>query len=370
SPVAAAPSAPGAPAETTETAPAADAAAPAGDEATVDAIIDDDEIEAPEAPAAKPVALPPEIAALSPAQIRQRLQSDPSSLGPMSVGWTNSGALVNGVQLSEGERYVVKEPHLAWATQETIDYLIRAIDRVHEQFPDSPELLVGHLSGKQGGHLSPHKSHQSGRDVDTSFYYLPGKHRWYRHANAASLDCPRTWAFLRALLIETDVQWIFINTSVQRLLKQHALSIGENPEWLDSVFQYKSKHPSPIIRHARGHATHIHIRFYNPIAQELGRRAYEPLLALGMIKPRILYTHYRAKKGDILGRIAKRYKTTIKAIQKANNLRSTKIFAKKVYRIPRAGGVRAPRPLLLPPRRLPPSAAPANPGPGSKAAAN
>jgi penicillin-insensitive murein endopeptidase len=206
--------------------------------------------------------------------------------------------------------------------------------------------------------------------VDTSFYYLPGKHRWYRHANAANLDCPRTWEFLRALLTETDVQMIFINTSVQRILKKHALSIGEDPDWLDTVFQYKSKHPSPIIRHAHGHSTHIHVRFYSPVAQEIGRRAYASLIALAMIKPRVFYTHYKAKKGDSLGRIARRYKTTVKAIQKANKLRSTKIFAKKVYRIPREGGVRSPLELKLPPRRLPPPRPAASSAAHSKAPAS
>jgi penicillin-insensitive murein endopeptidase len=85
------------------------------------------------------------------------------------------------------------------------------------------------------------------------------------------------------------------------------------------------------------------------------------LVALGKIKPPRYYVSHRARKGDTLGRLAKRYRTTVKAIQRANKLRSTKIYARKVYRIPKHGGVRpAPAPLHLPPRRLPPAGTPAS----------
>jgi penicillin-insensitive murein endopeptidase len=110
----------------------------------------------------------------------------------------------------------------------------------------------------------------------------------------------------------------------------------------------------PLIRHAKGHQNHLHIRFYNPLAQEMGRRAYPSLARAGEIHSASFITH-KARKGDTLGSLARRYGTTVDAIQRANNLRSNAIQAKHVYRIPKKGRVLPPPgPVVIPPRRLPP----------------
>ena len=188
-----------------------------------------------------------------------------------------------------------------------------------------------------------------------SYYYSDPSKRWYARARAANLDRARTWAFVRALLTETDVELILIDYSIQRMLKQHALSIGEDSNWLESVFSGGPGGLRPIIRHARGHATHIHIRFYNPIAQETARRAYHLLVKHGRIDEVTEYVRYRVRKGDTLGKLARRYHTTVKAIMKANHLRSTLIRARSVYRIPKPEGIKTrSQPVVIPPRRLPP----------------
>ncbi len=278
----------------------------------------------------------------------------------MSVGHTNAGALVNGVRMKKGKHWKLVDPNNAWGTQETVDYLARAIEQVHKKYPNSQKVHIGHISAKHGGALSPHRSHQSGRDVDMSYFYRNPKDRWYRRANAKTLDAARSWALVRALLSETDVHLILINTSVQKLLKARALLEGEDPAWLDSVFQYVApgqarppKH-APIIRHVAGHDTHIHVRFFNPRAQELGRRALPFLAKTGAIKASGGFKRYRARKGDLLGRIAKRFKTSVKAIQAANGLRNTRIRAGKTYLIPTKAALRKPAKVWLPPRRRPP----------------
>jgi len=344
---------------------------PAGVSAAPAVQFDDDEV-ADTASAHSPssASLPPELARLRTADISQRLSNDPASLGPLSVGWTNSGMVLNAVRLPASELYVIMDPTIAWATQETIDYLRRAIAEVHEQIPDTPRLYVGHLGREHGGHLPSHKSHQSGRDVDVDYYFLTPEHRFYRLATDANLDKRRSWALVRALVTKTDVEMIFINTSIQRLLKTHALSIGEDRDWLDSIFEFDSDEPNPIIRHARGHQTHIHIRFHSPIAQEMGRRAYPALVAMERIKPERYYASHRTRKGDTLGQLAARYDTTVEAIQRANRLKSTKIIAGRTYRIPKRGKVRpAPGPVRVPPRRLPPPAKPPDGAAGGHVAA-
>ncbi|WP_437754665.1 LysM peptidoglycan-binding domain-containing protein [Sorangium sp. So ce1389] len=295
------------------------------------------------------------LAAMSEAQIEELLAKDPAVLGPMSVGATNAGALFNGIRMPESDRWELVDPGHAWGTRETVDALDRAIAEVHRQFPGSPKLYIGHISARDGGRLSPHKSHQAGRDVDIS-YFLDARHRWYQRATAANLDRERTWAFVRALITETDVELILIDSSVQRLLKEHALKIGEDKDWLDEVFQFGSRKARPLIRHARGHANHIHIRFYSPIAQESAVRAYPLLVKRGAIKPTAHYVRHTAKKGQTLGSLARQYGTTVEAIKRANGLRSTAIQAKRVYNIPRpsSGPAAPPKHVVVPPRRLPP----------------
>ena len=286
-------------------------------------------------------------------RIDQALASDPSALGCMSLGSPNAGSLLNGVEPSDSELFKLVSPGSAWATSETLEYLARAIRVVHEEFPGTAPLMLGDISAKGGGPLRPHISHQSGRDVDIGYYYLNGA-TWYARGTAKNLDLPRTWAFVRALIAETDVDLILIDHSIQALLREHARKIGEDAEWLESIFK-GGLGLRPIIRHARGHATHIHVRFFNPIAQETARRAYDSLVRQKLVPPQNAYVHHRVKNGETLGMLAKKYRTTVRAIQNANRLRGTRIRAKAVYAIPVAGTAK-PRlePLRVPARRTPP----------------
>lgn len=292
---------------------------------------------------------------LSDAEIERLLDNDPAALGPMSLGYTNAGALMNGVQMPESDRWIVRSPGEAWGTQETIDFLIAAIDKVHEQFPGTPRLFIGDLSHRRGGRMGRHLSHQAGRDVDLGWYYAGGESTWYTPGTERTLDVPRTWALVRALITETDAQLILIDSRIQRLLYAHALAIGEDKQWLDSVMQYPGGRWNTLCRNAPGHHTHMHVRFYNRKAQEMGRRAYRFLLARKMLRPPTYYVAYKVKQRDTLGQIARRFGTTVKAIQQANGLRSTLIRAGRTYRIPRRGGVAAPLAQHVPPRRLPPA---------------
>jgi LysM repeat protein len=299
--------------------------------------------------------------------LEKRLREAPEGLGSMSLGGPSGGALFNAVRMPESTRWELVASAHAFGTQETIDYLSRAIAKVHEVFPGSPKLFIGHISAERGGHLRPHVSHQAGRDVDISYFYLEG-HRWYGRATAKNLDRARTWCFVRALITETDVEMILIDAYLQSLLREHALQIGEDPHWIQSLFLGADGLP-PIIRHAKGHATHLHIRFFNPIAQETARRLYPLLVRNNKITPPTQYLRHRAKEGETLGRLAKKYGTTIQAIQRANGLRKTLIRAGHDYLIPRSGGVRISTPAVaVPPRRLPPRAPTRTAGAGPRAA--
>lgn len=286
-------------------------------------------------------------------QIGAALRDAPERLGSVSFGSPNAGRLWGGVPMPEGDSWVLVDPAHAYGTQETVAALIACLEAVRAEFPDTPPVRIGHLSAREGGRLSPHLSHQSGRDADVGYYYL-GDQRWYARATANNLDRARTWAFVRALVTLSDVEMILIDAGLQPLLRQHALAIGEDPAWVESVFRGGRGLP-PLVRHARGHATHLHVRFFSPIARETARRAHAALAAAGIVDPPMAYVIHRARDGDTLAKLAKRYGTSVQAIQRANGLRSTVIFARRTYRIPQPHApAPAPRAIVVPPRRLPP----------------
>ena len=346
-----------------ETTGASKTTAPGYDDATVEGAEleddgDDDDCAEPEAGATPPpvVARPRHpFADATDAELEALLLADPDQLGSMSLGRTNAGALFGGVPMPASERWLIVNVRETWGTRETVDFIARAIDAVNEQFPATGKLHIGDISRATGGHLVPHLSHQSGRDVDLGFYFTTPE-RWYTSAGAKNLDLPRTWALIRAFVTETDVELILVDRSIQKLLRSHAEAIGEDGAWLDQLFGGPSTTLRPLIRHAKGHKTHLHVRFYNPIAQESGRRMYRALIAHKKISPPTHYLNYRVKQGDTLGRLARKFKTSVKEIKRANRLRSSRIYAKRSYRIPQRGGVGPPskRALVIPARRLPP----------------
>jgi LysM domain/Penicillin-insensitive murein endopeptidase len=303
--------------------------------------------------------LPPHpLASVSDDDVARRIQKDAASLGPMSIGKPSAGLLFNGVPMPAGDGWSLVDPSHAWGTDETVGYIQAAISSVVRSYSDSPKLMIGHISGKDGGYLKPHLSHQSGRDVDLGYYYVGGS-RWYQRADAQNLDRERTWALVRALVTQTDLELLLIDRSIQVLLADYAEGKGEDKEWVRLLFHGNGILP-PLIRHAPGHATHLHARFYNPIATETGRRCYAALLRQGYVRPGAAFVTHVAKKGETLAELAKRYGTTVRAIRRANGLKSTVIQAKKAYKIPQSG--HAPPalsagPVGIPPRRLPPKGA-------------
>ncbi|MGC4088609.1 MAG: penicillin-insensitive murein endopeptidase [Polyangiaceae bacterium] len=288
-------------------------------------------------------------------KLRSAVHDDPKSLGSMSIGSPNAGALLNGVRAEASELFVPVDPAHAYGTRETLTFLTQAVSKVHATFPDTAPLSLGHISAEHGGALRPHVSHQAGRDLDISFYYVGGA-RWYTRATESNLDLPRTWALVRAFVTETDVDMILIDHSIQEWLWRYAREHGEDRAWVDSLFQGKSS-GRPLVRHAPGHGTHLHVRFFNPEAQETARRAHPALVAEGIVPPLVRFVVHQARRGDTLGKIAKRYSVSVAAIKEANGLRNNRIREQRSYRIPLRSEAKVsigPE-LSFPARRLPPA---------------
>jgi murein endopeptidase len=296
---------------------------------------------------------PASLLALSDDELQSRVETDPGSLGSLSIGRPGSAVLFNGVSLPPGANYQVARTADTWATTETVEAIQIAVDTVCSLFPETPTLMIGDISGQFGGRLKRHESHQGGRDVDFGFYYRSGAAALFAPGTTANMDLPRNWALVRALVVRSDVELILLDRRIQKALYDYALKIGEERSFLDHVFQFPRGSRDAIVKHLSGHRNHYHVRFYSPIAQELGRRAHPFLVELGLVNPPTTSVRHVVRRGETIGQLAARYAVSADAIQRANALRSTQLRVGRSYRIPVRRAVPAFEPVVVPRRPMP-----------------
>lgn len=287
-------------------------------------------------------------------ELNRRFVDDCPSLGSMSLGVAEAGRLINGVQMPEGDAWSIVDPTNAWGTQETIDALTTVAREVNASFTDA-KLRINHIGRQNGGWLRPHQSHQSGRDVDLGFFYRQGVNPGApTQAREKEIDLARNWTLIRSLVINADVQFILVDKRVQKVLADYALAIGEKKEWVDKLFLGADT----LVKHARRHRDHFHVRFFAPRSQELGARI-SPILTSRADENVLIH---RVVKGDSLGKLAAKYNSTVSMIQKANGLKTNALSVGRTLNVPIRGPCTQcplPPPLVVPPRLLPPEPDPA-----------
>ncbi len=182
-----------------------------------------------------------------------------------------------------------------YATDEVVRWLTSAFRTVHDQLPGGVA-AVGDLSGRSGGANDRHRSHESGRDIDIFFYAEDRSHHPMRPRAAmihytpdgrarawsppvpglriaeplphAVLDAARTWALVRALLVDASVkvQWIFIQQGIAELLLREGRRAGD-PAAVLAVAAALFRQPVG----AEPHDDHMHVRvFCDPGDRRLG----------------------------------------------------------------------------------------------------
>jgi penicillin-insensitive murein endopeptidase len=298
---------------------------------------------------------PAALLSLSDEDLARRVELDVSSLGSLSIGAPGSAMLINPVMLAAGPHWEISERAEVFGTAETIEAIEAALGKVHEIFPDAHPIIVGDISDEDGGRLKRHQSHQGGRDVDLGFFFKAGAARQFAAGTAANLDLPKNWALVRSLVTCTDVETILLDTRIQRLLYKYALGIGEDKEWLDRLFHFARGSKSAAVKHVAGHRNHYHVRFYNPVAQELGRRVHPTLVELKLVDPPVYTVRHVVRPGQTMGQLAARYGTSVRAIKSANGLSSTFLRAGRSYRIPVKAAAPPSTPVVVPFRLLPPT---------------
>lgn len=184
----------------------------------------------------------------------------------ISVGSPTSGKLIHGEKLPKGPGYVIRSPEYSYGTNETITHVVNCIADVQREFPGTHDLVVGHLSKKNGGKFRPHKSHSSGRDIDMSFYFKGLKPKKFIKVSAGNFDVSRTMHFILCLIDTKELEYIFVNYYIQKMMYNYMKKKKYENSFLAKLIQY----PKPVdkrvayIRHDKGHDDHMHVRFKCP----------------------------------------------------------------------------------------------------------
>lgn len=262
-----------------------------------------------------------------------------------SVGPINDGRLLFSAHMKPDRAAGVhtRNPPLMYTVPEAIEHLRAAHAAVRQKHPGGMDLQISDISIRKGGRFAPHFTHRHGRDVDLRYYLLdvqPGDHE-HHFVGPDKLDCARLWTFFDTLIERDAVRLIYIDYRLQKRLYQYARqTLKRTPEELEPILSWPKarNRPGAIIRHAKNHFSHMHIRFKTPKASFWGS-LYSPRQADALQRRLDIELRgtldYTVRKGDTLGHIARRHRTTIEAIMQANRLtKKSKLQLGQLLQIP------------------------------------
>ena len=245
----------------------------------------------------------------------------------IAFNWGATGFLKNPIALMSTETYKTREsknPKRArnYGLPEMLDAIKQAVDEVNQAHPNTKRLVIGDLSRINGGYFPPHLSHQSGRDADIGYYtkssYQP---EYLQKVGPRQLDVERTWTFLHSFLRDDKVKYIFMDHRLQRPLYRYLKNeLKLSPNLLNKYISFPRR-KGGIIRHLKGHADHMHVRFYAPQSLS-GGKAYLRKHGTKVVKPVPVY--YRIRRGDNLIKIARRFRIKWTKLMKWNRLNRRK----------------------------------------------
>jgi penicillin-insensitive murein DD-endopeptidase len=194
--------------------------------------------------------------------------------GGQSIGAPNNGHLAGAVRLRGSKVLRQREGNHSWGLPQLVHMLQHTATVVARKHRGS-QMLVGDLSGRTGGHLDHHSSHQTGRDADVGFYVMNSKGKPMavkrfipfddagnaRDAPGVRFDEARNWTMVEAMLKDdkASVRYMFITNALRAKLLAYAA---------------KKHVPKELVERAAGvmmspndadlHDDHVHVRIACP----------------------------------------------------------------------------------------------------------
>lgn len=190
----------------------------------------------------------------------------------LSIGHTEDGRLEHPFAVESGDYLASVRPN-RFGTRELVGLLERAAATVARVAPGA-RLAVGDLSSETGGHLTPHESHQSGRDADVAFYVLDANGQpvpqaifidigedgaGRRGSTHYRFDVARNWALLVAFVDDpmAETQYVLVASHLRAMLLDHARTTAVPEDQVRRVEVVTAP-----IRGSERHDDHFHVRIY------------------------------------------------------------------------------------------------------------
>jgi murein endopeptidase len=173
----------------------------------------------------------------------------------------HGGRKLRLVQLKGGDGYVVAKPDRAWGTRLAVYRISWVMALYRRRFPKADPVIILDLSRRGGGSMNNHMSHMDGRDVDIPL--ILNKISSITAGTKRTVDVEKTWFIVQQLVNSCDVEYIFVDTAVQKALHTHALGKGLSKETLRLILQWPDHQQSlsGVVRHWPNHKDHLHVRF-------------------------------------------------------------------------------------------------------------
>ncbi|MEZ4426827.1 MAG: penicillin-insensitive murein endopeptidase [Nannocystaceae bacterium] len=180
----------------------------------------------------------------------------------VSVGFPNRGYLQNGVAVPKrADLFTCRKPEYCYGSTHAIRQLLTAATVFKHRTKYEKPLVIGAISKRKGGRFRPHRSHQSGRDIDIR---LPVRSsvKGTEAKSLSDIDWDAAWKLVDAFIETGQIQYIFLTWSQQRRLYKAARTAGASKEQLERWIQWprKPNTNNGIVRHSEGHDRHIHVR--------------------------------------------------------------------------------------------------------------
>lgn len=194
--------------------------------------------------------------------------------GAQSVGAPNHGHLAGAVRLRGSKVLHQREGAHSWALPQLVTLISHSAAAVSRKHPRS-QMLVGDLSGRTGGHLDHHGSHQTGRDADVGFYVMNSKGKPMavkrfiafddagnaRDVPGAHFDEARNWTMIESMLRsqKATVRYLFITNG----LKSRLLAYANKKHIAHDIIE-KASMAMMSPADADLHDDHVHVRIACP----------------------------------------------------------------------------------------------------------
>jgi penicillin-insensitive murein endopeptidase len=201
-------------------------------------------------------------------------KGDKSKKGSRSIGAPNHGKLEGAALLKQSKNLKQKSGGHSWGLPQMVGLLHRAANGVSKKHKGSV-MFVGDLSGKTGGKIDRHGSHQSGRDADVGFYVVNSKGNAMpvkrfiafddqgnaRDVPGARFDEARNWALVEAFLKdkEANVRYLFVTNGLKARLLAHAAKKHAPKDLVDRAAAAMMSPPDADL-----HDDHFHVRIACP----------------------------------------------------------------------------------------------------------